>query len=92
MKALATKVLVLLFATLVVHCAFDGPGAQVSTPSQAQDDSAFCGSLNAASVEITLQIPCGPRPSPGETIGPLPMVFPLSSLAQSIDHPPERPA
>lgn len=91
MKSQAAKVLVMLFAALAVQCAFDGPGTEASTPSQPPEDSAFCAVLDAGSVEITLPTGPVPRASAGEAIGPLPGVYPLWSLAQSIDHPPEQP-
>jgi hypothetical protein len=90
MKSLGTRLLLVLFVALVVQCAFDGPGAEAASPSLPQEDSAFCAILNAASVETTLPTQIVPQLSSAEAVGPLPEIRPACSLAQSIDHPPER--
>ena len=92
MSSAATKALILLLVALVIQCAFDGPGAKAASPSPPQEDLAFCGVLNAASVGATLPAQLMPQSSSGETVGPLPEVHPAWSLVQSIDHPPERPS
>ncbi len=92
MRALAAKTILLLFLALVVQCAFDGPGVKAGSPSLPHEDSPFCGVLNATSVNTTLPAQLAYRPSSGESIGPVPEVYPSWSLAQSIDHPPEQPA
>jgi len=91
-KSLGTKALVLLFVALVVRCAFDGPGAQASAASPSQGDSVLCGSLNAAAMEISLPIQPALQASSGKAVGPLAAVHLSWLLAQSIDHPPEKPA
>jgi hypothetical protein len=86
----ATKALILLFVALVIQCAFDGSGAKAASPSLPKEDSAFCGVLSAASVDITLPAQLIPQPSSGEVVGTPPEIHPAWSLVQSIDHPPER--
>ena len=90
--SVGTKTLVLLFVALAIQCAFDGPGAQASTQSPVQEDSGFCAILDAASVEIAPAVNAVPQPSARQTTRPIPAVYPLWSLAHSIDHPPEQPA
>lgn len=90
MRALAAKVFVLLFVALLVQCAFDGHGAQATTASPSQGGSAFCGTLGAASVKIAPLDERARLASSGEAILPLPGIYPLWTLAQSIDHPPEQ--
>lgn len=88
MKALGTKALVLLFTVLAIACAFDGP---VSAASLSHQHGAFCGALNTSTVDTIPPAQPTPLVSSGETVSPLAGVYPLWSLAQSIDHPPEQP-
>lgn len=89
MNSTGTKALILLFVALVIHCAFDGPGAQAASSSLPKEDSTFCGVLNAASMNTTLPAQPACQPSSGESVGSVPEVYPAWSLAQSVDHPPE---
>lgn len=92
MKSLGTKAFVLLFAGLIVGCAFEGPPAQASPPSAPQEESSLCVMLNGVSLQISHQSEPASQASTGEFAGPLPEGYPLWSLAQSIDHPPEQAA
>lgn len=89
MRSLGTKALVLLFTVLAIACAFDRPEV-ASSPSQ--QDSPFCGVLYSSTVDTSLPTQPEPLSSSSEVVNPLPGVYPLWSLAQSIDHPPELPA
>lgn len=57
-----------------------------------QVDSSFCAILDTASLELTLPVQSVPQAASGETIGSLAAISSVWSLAQCIDHPPERPA
>ena len=91
-KSQSTKVFIVLFAALIVLCAFDGPGTEASTGSPPKAESAFCSSLDAGSVEVFLPDVLSFHTSPSEGVGSWPEVHPIRSLAQSIDHPPEKRA
>ena len=87
-KGLGTMVLILLFAVSTIACAFHTPeGAALSSPQ----GSGFCGVLNASTVNAA--IPNQPAPPDSSDAGNHSMtgIYPLWSLAQSIDHPPEQP-
>lgn len=86
----ATKTLLLLFVALVIQCAFDGPSAQAFSATPSQEDSVFCGSLNAADVEIPISGQPSLHAATGKAVGPVRVGCSLRLLAQSIDHPPER--
>jgi hypothetical protein len=89
MRSLGTKALVLLFALLAIACAFDGPEV---APSSSHQDSPFCGVLYSSTMDTCLPTQPEPLSSSSEVVNPLPGIYPLWSLAQSIDHPPELPA
>lgn len=93
MKSRAAMILIVLFAALIIQCAFDGPSVQASpaSSSHSQGDSVVCGSLNAAGVELPIFGQPAVQAATGKAVGPLAEEPPLWSLAQSIDHPPERP-
>jgi hypothetical protein len=91
-KTQVSKALVLLFAALVIQCAFNGPDVLASVPTPLQEDGGFCAILDAVSGEDAPPIQSVLQPFSDETIGQLPRVFPLWSLGQSIDHPPGHPA
>ncbi len=86
------KAFVLLFAALVVQCAFDGPGVQASTQAPFQEESALCAIQDGGFLEIIPPIQSITQPPSRGPLGPLPTVCPRWFLAQSIDHPPELPA
>ncbi|MBI3016030.1 MAG: hypothetical protein HYY65_13445 [Candidatus Tectomicrobia bacterium] len=92
MKSDSAKIFLLLFTIMVVLCAFDVPGTEAATTAPAQSSSDFCGILNAGSVEIPLPVVLVPYAFPDAGVSSLPEVYPIWSLAQSIDHPPELPA
>ncbi len=89
MKAFAAKLLVLLFAALVIQCAFDADGVQAATATPSQGGNALCGNLSAASVQIALPNQPPRQVASGEAVPPLRDILPLWTLAQLIDHPPE---
>ncbi len=91
MKTLAAKFFLLLFVALVVQCAFDDHGAQAVSASPSQQGSNFCGTLSAASLKIAIPIEPARQAASGDAFFPLSDVYPLWSLARSIDHPPELP-
>jgi hypothetical protein len=88
---LGTKAVLVLFVALILQCAFDDRSAQASSASPSQEDSVFCGSLNAAAVQIPILDQPSLHAAPGKAVRPVLVGCPLWSLAQSIDHPPERP-
>jgi hypothetical protein len=92
MKVLGAKVLVLLFAVLVVRCAFDGPAAHASTDPGSLHQNAFCAVLHSSAVDHPISSRPGFPILSGNAIYPPPGGYPVWSLAHSIDHPPERPA
>lgn len=90
MKSQAARIILVIFAALVIACAFEGQEAQASTTLLLKKDGAFCSIQGVTSVEVS---PCtqpvlrGPM---GKALGPLVGIHPRWSLAYSIDHPPER--
>ena len=91
-KSQSTKVFIVLFAALIVLCAFDVPGTDSAADFPSNGESALCGTLDAGSVEVFLPDVLAFHTSPSEGVGSWPEVHPIRSLAQSIDHPPEKRA
>ena len=92
MRSVAVKLLVLLFAGLVIACPFEASGASHLPTSSSPEDGTFCGILHfsiAGSVPLEQPASLLPSEEPAATV---PKGYPLWPLAQSIDHPPERPA
>ena len=88
MKGLGTTVLVLLFAVSTIACAFHTlEGAALSPPQ----GSGFCGVLNASTVNAAVPTQPALLASSDEGLHSMTGIYPLWSLAHSIDHPPEQP-
>ncbi len=90
MRSTAIKLLVLLFTGLVIACPFEASGALHLPTTSSPEDGTFCGILHSSIA--------GPVPSEQpaalfsseEPVASVPKGYPLWSLAQSVDHPPER--
>jgi hypothetical protein len=90
MRSTAIKLLVLLFAGLVIACPLEALAAPHSPTSSSPEGGTFCGILHSSIA--------GPVPSEQpaalfsseEPVASVPKGYPLWPLAQSIDHPPER--
>lgn len=92
MRSTTVKVLVLLFAGLVVACPFGGSGASHSHASSLPEDGTFCGILHSSiAAPVLLEQSALLLPSE-EPVVSVPKGYPLWCLAHSIDHPPERSA
>lgn len=92
MKSQTATILVTLFTALLIQCASDGSALQASpvSSSHSQGNSPMCGGLNAAGVEMPLSGQPALRAAAGKAMAALAEGSPFWSLAQSIDHPPER--
>ena len=87
MKGLGTAVLVLLFAVSTIACAFHTlEGTALSTPR----GSGFCGILNSSTMNPAVRAQPALLASSDEGLHSMTGIYPLWSLAQSIDHPPEQ--
>jgi len=91
-KELAAKIFILVFVALFIQCAFHGHGAQTAADLPSQGGTALCGPLSESWAKVTIPSQPAPEQSSGEIIPPLRGTYPLWSLVQSIDHPPELPA
>lgn len=90
MRPTAIKLLVLLFAGLVIACPFEESGASHSNTSSSPGDGTFCSILHSSIAgPFPLERSASLLPSK-EPVAPVPKGYPLWSLAQSVDHPPER--
>jgi len=90
MTSTAIMQLVLLFTGLVIACPFDAPGGHPHYPTTASPEAgAFCGMLHSSIAgTVPLKEPASLFPSE-EPVASVLNGYPLWSLAQSIDHPPE---
>ncbi len=89
-KSLAQKVILVLFVTLLVACAFDGPEAHASLSSFSQDGSTFCEILHFSVAQVVPAYQHVSNISSDEPVGLLPEDCPPWILVRSIDHPPEQ--
>jgi hypothetical protein len=90
-RCLGTKVLVTLFAGLVVLCAFADTG-EAQTPSSAQDHTTACAILTAGSLSISIPARPALPADTDEFVALLPAISQLTSPVRSVDHPPEHVA
>jgi hypothetical protein len=90
MRSTAIKLLVLLFAGLVIACPFEASGASHSHTSSSPEDGTFCGILHSSIAGPVRLEQSASLLLSDEPVAPVPKGYPLWSLASSIDHPPER--
>ncbi len=90
-KSLAQKVILVLFVTLLVACAFDGPDAHASLSSSSHEGNTFCCVLHSLVAQVVPPYQLVSNVSSDEPVGLLPEDCPPWILVRSIDHPPERP-
>ena len=92
MTSVGAKLLVLLFTGLVIACALDEPRPLHFATSSSPVDSNLCGVLSSSIAGNTPSAQLESLFLSKETLAPVPKIYPLGSLARTIDHPPEKTA
>lgn len=90
MKWFGAQAIVLLFAVLVVACAFDDVGAKGQPAGPFQEEGTICTVLGTSAVGAVFSSRPVPQTPSTEIPDSRPDVHADWLLAQSIDHPPKR--
>lgn len=89
MTSMAVKLLVLLFAGLVIACPYEASGAPHLPTTSSPEGGTFCGILHSSIAgTVRLEQPASLLPSK-EPAAAIPKRYLPWSLVQRIDHPPE---